>query len=372
MNIIWIIVISAAGLYSILVLSYLAGWHRLSGFDRQKMRESHPVSLIIPVRNEERNIRPLLTDIDNQLYPADKIDVIFINDHSEDNTRQEILSGQSNRNIRIIDLPGHENGKKSAIRKGLEESKTDIILMLDADSEIYDRWISDMTGCLIQTGSRLVFGPVRYRGRNPWERIQQLELYSLVGTGAAACGLNSPILCNGTNMICYRKDYLQFYDSNGQNTVSGDDVFFLLWLKKQFPGRITFLKSPDSVIETEPSSGFLPFIQQRLRWISKTRFYKDPHIILSSMTVFLVNFLLLALLIGMTANLQLWKTFVLLFTSKIVTDFVFLFSVTKYYKSQSLLIYFLPIQLVYFIYVIFIAVAGNMLPVSWKGRKHKI
>ena len=372
MNSIWIIVISTAGLYSFLILSYLAGWFRLPEFKGRKDRAKIPVTLIIPIRNEEKNIGPLLDGIAGQDYPADMVTVVFVDDHSEDNSCQEILSGKSGQHIRIIELSGPEQGKKSAIRKGLEHSETDIVLMLDADSILYGWWISDMTDQLIHSSSRMVFGPVRYLALNPWDRIQQLELFSLVGTSAAACGLSNPIMCNGTNMICYRNDYLDFFNEEKQKAVSGDDVFFLLWIKKRFPGQITFLKSPDSIIDTTPSPGPGSFIRQRLRWTSKSRFYKDPHIIFSAITVFLVNFSLLFLLCGILFNGAFWKPFIILYSVKIVTDFIFLFFVTSYYRARRVLIYFIPIQMVYFIYVNFIAVAGNLLPVYWKGRIKKI
>ena len=372
MNSIWIIFISIAGLYLFLILSYLAGWFRLPEFRPGKDWSKIPVTLIIPVRNEEKNIWPLLAGIADQDYPSDQISVIFIDDHSEDKTLQEILSGKGGQDVRIIELPGSDQGKKSAIRKGLVECETDIVLLLDADSVLYDKWITDMTDQLIHSSSRLVFGPVRYLAQNPWERIQQLELFSLVGTGAAACGLNNPILCNGTNMICFRKDYLDFFNAEKQKAVSGDDIFFLLWIKKHYPGQISFLKSPDSIIETAPSPGLGSFIRQRLRWTSKSRFYKDPHIIFSAVAVFLVNFLLLFLLFGIIFMEQLWKPFIILYSIKMVIDFIFLFFITGYYRARSVLIYFIPLQLVYFIYVNFIAIAGNLLPVHWKGRMKKI
>jgi len=372
LNIIWIIVISTAGLYSILILSYLTGWIRLPQFKPGHDGQPIPVTLIIPVRNEEKNIGPLMSGIAKQDYPSNLIEILFINDHSDDNTGKEILSGRGNSQVRIIDLTESEHGKKKAIRKGLEECRTDVVLMLDADSVLYDRWVSDMTDHLVRTSSRLVFGPVYYTARNSWERIQQLELYSLVGSGAGACGLNSPILCNGTNMICYREDYLEFFDKEEQKAVSGDDIFFLLWMKKKHPGRISYLKSSDSAIITAPSPGFAAFIRQRLRWTSKSRFYKDPHIILSALVVFLVNFMLLFLLAGMIFRIRLWEPFILLFSVKSVTDFIFLFFITRFYRAGRLLFYFLPLQMVYFIYVNFIAIAGNLLPVHWKGRINKI
>ncbi len=372
MNIIWIIVISIAGLYSILILFYLSGWFRLPEFKQRKDWPGIPVTLIIPVRNEEENIRPLLSGIASQDYPPNQVEVIFIDDHSEDNTSREILSGKGGQDIRIIELHGSENGKKSAIYRGLLECKTDIVLLLDADSVLYDRWIKDMTDHLIHSFSKLVFGPVRYIAQNPWEKMQQLELFSLVGTGAAACGHNNPILCNGTNMICYRKDYLNFLNAEKQVTVSGDDIFFLLWIKKYYPGKVSFLKSPCSIIETAPSPGLGSFLRQRLRWTSKSRYYKDLHIILSAVTVFLMNFLLLFLLCGMIFTKQLREPFIILYSIKIVLDFIFLFYITGFYRARSLLIYYIPLQLVYFIYVNFIAIAGNLLPIHWKGRMNKI
>jgi len=372
LNSIWIIVISISGLYFFLILSYLAGWFRLPEFKRRKDGAIIRVTVIIPVRNEENHIGPLLAGIADQDFPSDQIAVLFVDDHSEDGTRQKILSVKSDLDVRIIDLHDADHGKKSAIRAGLQECDTEIVLLLDADSVLYNEWITDMTGQLIHSSSRLVFGPVRYLARNTWERIQQLELFSLVGTGAGACGLKNPILCNGTNMICYRKDYLDFFSAEKQKAVSGDDIFFLLWIKKQFPGQISYIKSPDSIIDTAPSPGPGSFIRQRLRWTSKSRFYKDPHIIFSAVTVFLVNFLLLLLLFGTIFMVQLWKPFIIMYSVKMVTDFIFLSFVTRYYRAGRILIYFIPLQMVYFIYVNFIAIAGNLLPVHWKGRIKKI
>ena len=81
---------------------------------------------------------------------------------------------------------------------------------------------------------------------------------------------------------------------------------------------------------------------------------------------------MLFLLGGTIFRTRLWKPFLFLFLVKMFTDFLFLFPVTKYYRSARILIYFLPLQMLHFIYVNFIGIAGNLLPVSWKRRKIKL
>jgi len=82
------------------------------------------VSLIIPARNEARNLPHVLPHI-----PAFVDDVILVDGHSTDDTiavAQSLLP-----NIRILEQDG--KGKGDAIRLGLAAAKGDMIVLLDAD-----------------------------------------------------------------------------------------------------------------------------------------------------------------------------------------------------------------------------------------------
>ncbi len=54
------------------------------------MSQNQKISVIIPVFNEEDSIQPLYNQIKNELQIFD-IEVIFINDGSKDDSRQNIF-----------------------------------------------------------------------------------------------------------------------------------------------------------------------------------------------------------------------------------------------------------------------------------------
>ena len=63
------------------------------------------VSVIVPARNEAAKITQCLEAIFAQEYPREKIEVILVNDHSEDATREIALSiGGGLSNFQVIDL----------------------------------------------------------------------------------------------------------------------------------------------------------------------------------------------------------------------------------------------------------------------------
>jgi cellulose synthase/poly-beta-1,6-N-acetylglucosamine synthase-like glycosyltransferase len=330
------------------------------------------LSVVIPVRNEALNIHNLLDDLAAQDYPKERFDVIFIDDHSGDATYQLIKNFSSSISIRIFQLPDEESGKKAALIKGLTEAKTDLVLTTDGDCRLKKGWISEMAEFYSSRPAKLVFGAVLYpAGLTFREMMQNLEFLSLVTSAAGSAGINRPILCNAANMGFDRKLYLQFASRQQSVPVSGDDIFFLHWMKQHYPDEIHFLKSGSSFVETSPPKSPGDFINQRMRWTSKSRYYRDPCLIITAIVIFIVSFSLLILLAGSTISKLFLQGFITLFLVKCLTDFIFLYTVTAYYKTRYLLKIFLPLEVIYFFYISIIGIAGNLFPFRWKGRRSK-
>lgn len=97
------------------------------------IRNQYPsISIIIPARNEEKNISILLKSINNQSFKIDE--VIVINDHSTDKTKQ--ISQELGANVLdAIELPNDWKGKSWACFQGAYQSKGDILIFLDSDTE---------------------------------------------------------------------------------------------------------------------------------------------------------------------------------------------------------------------------------------------
>lgn len=90
------------------------------------------VSILIPARNEEKNISNIISDCLNQTYK--RIEIIVLDDHSIDNTKN-ILEKFSDK-IQIIDgldLPENWLGKNWACHQLSQKAKGKYLLFVDAD-----------------------------------------------------------------------------------------------------------------------------------------------------------------------------------------------------------------------------------------------
>ena len=91
------------------------------------------ISVVIPVFNEEENIKKLAYEIDHSLKNY-KYEVIFVDDGSKDNTKVEILNLNELKQVRLI---SHNKcyGQSVAMRTGILNSKYNIIATLDGDGQ---------------------------------------------------------------------------------------------------------------------------------------------------------------------------------------------------------------------------------------------
>ncbi len=120
------------------------------------------ISIIIPVRNEEKYIRECLRQLVDQTYPKDKMEIIVVDGMSEDGTREivdrvsKIVSRKFGMAIRLIDNPkGH---RASALNIGIREAKGDVILRIDARTVIPPDYIEKCVKTLLETGADNVGG----------------------------------------------------------------------------------------------------------------------------------------------------------------------------------------------------------------------
>lgn len=98
--------------------------------DTDHMSDLPAISVIIPTRNEEKNIGLLLNDLKNQFLPPDEI--ICVDDSSEDGTVGVMLPYDV-KLIALRDKPNDWIGKSWACQNGADSARNKILLFLDAD-----------------------------------------------------------------------------------------------------------------------------------------------------------------------------------------------------------------------------------------------
>lgn len=117
------------------------------------------LSIILPVYNEEKNLRPLfdeLEDILEENYTS--YEIIFVNDGSEDAT-QEILKdlGEQHREVKWLQLRKNF-GQSKAIQIGINHSEGDLLVTMDSDMQNDPRDIPRLVEKLENTESDMVNG----------------------------------------------------------------------------------------------------------------------------------------------------------------------------------------------------------------------
>lgn len=141
------------------------------------------VSVIIPTRNEERNISRCVNSILNQDYPKDNLEILIIDGMSEDGTVQAIrnLIKKSILNVRIL-----ENSKRivpCGLNIGIKDAKGEYIIRMDAHTEYASDYISKCINWLNKTGAENAGGPMRVIGNGYIGKAIELAHYSKFGLG---------------------------------------------------------------------------------------------------------------------------------------------------------------------------------------------
>jgi glycosyltransferase involved in cell wall biosynthesis len=96
------------------------------------MNYSKLLSIIIPVYNEQGNVDLLTKAVEDALTEY-KYEIIYIDDYSNDNTRNEI---KEMKNPKVVLIEMKKNyGQSSALQAGIEYAKGDYIVTMDGDMQ---------------------------------------------------------------------------------------------------------------------------------------------------------------------------------------------------------------------------------------------
>lgn len=348
---------------------------------RQKVKpgrnHSTRVSVVIPTRNEALTILQCLNDLINQDYPQNLFEVIVTDDFSEDYTCdfiQSFIKQHPEFPLSIVSLKGYaptETGKKKAITRGINAATGELIITTDADTTHKNAWISTIVNFFVVHKPQMVLGPVAFQNeKNFLQKVQSLEFMGLMAITAGAAWLKQPLMCNGANLAFRKESFLKAggYDDNYQ-FASGDDMFLLSKFIKVFGKQtVMFLGNPHAITYTQAERSWSGFINQRIRWISKSRGYSDPWLLFISSYTWLVHFILLAgVFIGLM-DLHLFGVSLVLWFALILAEYPLVLSMAGFFNKNSLLNYYFPAQLFQWIYVSILGFLGKFLPYHWKGR----
>jgi cellulose synthase/poly-beta-1,6-N-acetylglucosamine synthase-like glycosyltransferase len=339
--------------YLILLIFIFIHLRKISSTSQSAQVPATPVSVVIACRNEEKNLPQLLSCLKDQDYPRNLLSVIIVDDHSTDSTRAVAGSFADHVNLAIISSDGV--GKKEALRTGIYQSQTDLIVTTDADCIMGKSWLRDISSFYEQHKPDMIIAPVMLNQKKGFfGRFQELEFLSLQGitAGTAACG--NATMCNGANLAFTKSAWIGNMENLRFDISTGDDVFLLHSMKGN-NNRITLLAAPAAMVVTNSADNISSFLLQRKRWASKATAYKDKFSIFLGIVTFVTNLAQAILLIGAFFDPVLLTAFLLFFLLKSIPDYLILNTTTKRYGRNALMWWFLPSQIVYPYYVVVVA-----------------
>jgi len=371
------IVLLIVSLYILFILGFTCGLYRMKGPGIKNQEIPDPenasqVSILVPFKNERKSLPHLINDLLTQTYPAERMQILFINDHSEDGSRIifDSLTGKE-KLISCLDLPETKNGKKDALAYGIDHAASEWIIQIDADCRIGPDFVTSHMAFHARYPSDLVAGLVTtaHAGGGFLEHFERLDLLSLAGVGAASFYLGRAMMCSGANLAYAKELYsaTRTYDPSNQ-LASGDDMFMMIGARK-LGSMLSFNLEGDSVVRTTPVSNLPDFLNQRLRWGAKTTKYKMPDIQLLAILVALTNLSVLLFPLGMIIYPEHWLCFLGTWIAKTGADFILLYKITGYTGQRKSMKFFLPVAMAYYpVYLLLIIRLFFRQPV-WKGDR---
>lgn len=126
------------------------------------------ISVVLPVRNEARSIGPLLDQLLQQTYPADRYEILVADGRSTDATRDVVRAkaADSAVSIRVVENPGIRSGPGR--NAGVAAASGDIILFIDGHCEIPSpRLLEDTVLLMEETGAACLCRPQPLIAFNP-------------------------------------------------------------------------------------------------------------------------------------------------------------------------------------------------------------
>src|SRR3989344_4341751 len=124
-------------LYFVLIFLFVLGLFKPK---INKSKNTQRITVVIPFRNEAKNLPQLLDSIQSQ--SLEEFDLILIDDHSDDRSVEILKSFNFREGIAfnlIIDWPG--SGKKHALKFAIEKSGSNQIVSTDADCVFSKDWL---------------------------------------------------------------------------------------------------------------------------------------------------------------------------------------------------------------------------------------
>lgn len=265
-------------IYSILITTYILSRFLLAFFHKQV--EADPsyepsIAFVVPAKNEGDNIAETLRRFGQIDYPLSKVEVIAINDGSDDNTHEQMLKVQGElgsrvKRFEVVDWKINR-GKRHGMAEGVKRATHDIIVFIDSDSFIEPDCVRHLVKYFADPEVGAVSGhtDVYNRDTNLLTQMQAIRYYIAFKVYKAAESVFGNVTCCPGCCSAYRKAYLdEFLDAwlnqkfLGDQCTFGDDRSLTNFIIKKYRA----VYSAEAKAHTVVPENFRKYMRQQQRW----------------------------------------------------------------------------------------------------------
>jgi hyaluronan synthase len=260
--------------YGMVVVAYISSRFVFSAFYRpSKDHGIEPrVSIVMPGFNEEAAIAMSLRSLLELNYPADKLEIVAVNDGSTDDTLAEMtkVAATADGRVRVINFP-ENRGKRAAMAAGIRATEADIIAFVDSDSVLDP----DAMRILVQgfhdprVGSICGHADVLNVRENWMTKMQAVRYFVAFSVNKAAESVFTAVTCCSGCFSAYRREaimpHLDWWENQkflGRESTFGDDRSLTNCVLRGWKVRYEARAISHTIVPTTVRQ----FMKQQLRW----------------------------------------------------------------------------------------------------------
>jgi cellulose synthase/poly-beta-1,6-N-acetylglucosamine synthase-like glycosyltransferase len=216
------------------------------------------VTFLIPAYNEEEFVAECIQSVLDMDYPDSKLEIIAINDGSQDGTLQEMKKFADR--IQIIDK--ENSGKANSINQALEKVDTELVACMDADSFAEPQMLKSMVGYFEEEDVKGVTPAMKVRNPTTWaQKVMWAEYIYNVFLRKLFSIFDSQWVMPGPGSV-YDTEYLKELGGWDEETLTEDmEIAF-----RMFKHGAKIKNSTNAYVDTESPPTFKGLFRQRIRW----------------------------------------------------------------------------------------------------------
>jgi succinoglycan biosynthesis protein ExoA len=181
------------------------------------------VSILVPVRNEERYIERCLYSIAAQDYPRNRFEVLVIDGQSTDATKLIVsrFAAESTVDLRLLQNARYRTA--AGLNIGLAEARGDVIVRIDGHAAVASDFLNRSVQALEETRADCVGGVIESQGDTYVGRAVAMAMSSRFGVGGASFRVGGEGPADTVAFGAYRRDVFDRIGGFAEDIDKGED-----------------------------------------------------------------------------------------------------------------------------------------------------